>query len=481
MPKRTKKSRRQTAANAQFQPRDGARRRPYGAGPRASGVGYQLSPGYACGDTKRNVWANVGYPEVVDFEMLWSISTRGIGKAGIHRIVNKCWQEDPIITDGENDGEREPTPFEQDLEVLINDHHLFARLKGADWRNRVGRYAGIIPIVKETNPGDSMSEMTRLLGVKSVLKLVPVFESQIDVTEVGTNSDFNDPNFGMPEHYNYRSYVAGDRNPVTNDQKQLHPSRVFVFAEGADDGSIFGVPTNEAGYNALLDMEKVGGAGAEGLYKNAKQRTVIKINDAATAQVISNDKDKKAKFDDNVHAFERDLDGMLTVYGMDVHTLQSTLSDPTHPWTIQLNTYCATIECPATILIGQQTGRLASDEDQKDWSLTAQSRCNNVLTPSLIIPFLKYMVDIGAMRPPNDKIMVEWPNFVEASPAEKLDNGKKMEEINKLAREAGHPAPFSDPNEIRVACGFEEVPEEDLEIFGEDDNLPEEDNALPTE
>lgn len=480
MSRRSRRQQRKLAANSQFQPKNGPNRRTYGSGPRSSNFGYNLAPGYACADTKRNVWANVGYPEVVDFDALWSISTRGIGKAGIHRIVNKCWSEDPKITDGESDGERPLTDFEQDLEVLIKEHHLFARLKGADWRNRIGRYAGIIPIVKETNPGDSTSEMTQLNSIRALLKLVPVFESQIDVTDIGTNSDFNDPNFGMPEYYNYRNYVSGDRNPVTNEQKQLHPSRVFVFAEGADDGSIFGVPTNEAGFNALLDMEKVGAASAEGMYKNAKQRTVINVNDDKAAKVLSTDQKKKETFENNVKSFERDLDGMLTVWGMDVQTLQSTLADPQSTFTIALNIYCATIECPATILIGQQTGRLASDEDQKDWGLTAQSRCNNVLTPSLIVPFLKYLVDIGVMRPPVNDILVEWPNFVEATPAEKLDNGKKMADMNKLARDAGDSEAIFTHEEIRETSGLEKLPEDELELFSEeDDSLPVEDANLP--
>lgn len=478
----TKKSRRQqrkVAANSSASTRTD--RSVYGGGTQSTNYGYWLNPGYHAGDQKRNVWEAVGYPQNVNFDMLWRMSTRGIGKAGIHRLVNKCWEKDPTITDGKNDGKRPLTPFEQDLEVLVKEHHLFARLKGADWRNRVGRYAGIIPIVRED--GKSDTEMSKLGSVKSILKLVPVFESQIDVTDIGTNSNLNDVNFGMPKYYNYRENVSGDRNPVNNNQFELHPSRVFVFAEGADDGSIYGVPVNEAGFNALLDMEKSSGAGAEGLYKNAKQRTVLEINDKQVANVISTDPAKKQAFDDNVQSFERDMDGFLTLYGMTAKTLQSTIADPTNPWTVALNTYCATIEIPATILIGQQTGRLASDEDQKDWGLTAQSRCENVLTPSLVVPFLKYMIDIGALRPPSNDINVEWPNFVEASPAEKLANGKLMGEVNKLARDAGVSEAVFTHEEIREASGYDPEPEGDLETFGEtegttDDNLPAVDENL---
>ena len=474
MANKSRKKQLKAAANACSSSSD----RGYSYGQSSSNFGYYgYTPTYHAADTKRNIWSAFGYPDTIDFDMHWRMATRqGVGKAGIHRIVEKCWEKDPIITDGEFDGKRPLTPFEQDLEVLINEHHLFARLKGCDWRNRVGRYAGIIPIIRGS--GRAEDPITPVQSVKAILKLVPVFESQIDTNDVETNSDLSDVNFGMPSYYNFRTNVPGDRNPQNNNQFQMDPSRVFVFAEGADDGSIYGVPVNEAGFNALLDLEKVSGAGAEGLYKNAQQRIVINVDDKMVAQTVMTNTEKKEQLDDEITAFSRDFDKELMLFGMTADTLQSTLADPTHPFTVALNIYCASINIPATILIGQQTGRLASDEDQKDYGISASSRCNNVLTPSLIIPFLKYMVDIGAMRPPVNDIMVEWPDFLEPSPSDKLTTAKTMMEINKLSREAGESEAVFTRDEIRVLSGYDPEPEGELADFGEDDDLPNEDEII---
>ena len=454
----SKKSKRKLHANANK-----------GGNGRGQNFGYDQTGGYHFADTKRDVWEVAGYPKKVNFDMHWNMQARfGIAKAGIHRIVDKCWQSNPQITDGEYDGNRALTKFEQDLEILIEKHYLFARLKGVDWRNRIGRYAGILPIVTESQKTNPSQPASKSLGIESLLKLVPLPESQLDVNSVRSNSDISSAEYGMPEYYNLRQDVNGDRNPVENSEIQLDPSRVFIFAEGADDGSIFGIPANEAGYNALLDLEKVCVAGSEGHYKNAKQRTVVNVKDGQVAQVISGDTEKKEKWEETAADFASGFDTMLTTYGMDVHQLQSTLSDPTHPFTNSLNVYCSSISIPATILIGQQTGRLASDEDQADWAQTAESRRENTLTPA-IKSFLRYLVERGIMSAPTNDILIKWDDLSEPSTGEKLDNSKKMADVNKQNFDSGRAENVFTEEEIRAGYVFEEKPEEDLETFGEDD------------
>ena len=262
--------------------------------------GYSLTGSYHNADEKRDVWSVAGYPQIVNFDMHWHMQARfGIAKAGIHLLPNKCWQTHPKITDGEaGEDNRQQTPFEKDVDILINKFDLFARLKGLDWRGRIGRYSGIIPIVKENTANPSPeAPSTQIKGIEALIKLVPVPESQLDITSVNTVGDLMSENFGNPEYYLFRNNVAGDRNPDDNTDIKLDPSRVFVFAEGADDGSIFGIPVNEAGYNSLLDLEKICVSGSEGLFKNAKQRTVINVKDSQVANVLANDADKKAQWE----------------------------------------------------------------------------------------------------------------------------------------------------------------------------------------
>lgn len=428
----------------------------YSGGQRSNDFGFRLSGGYHFADQKRDVWGVAGYPDKVNFDMHWNMAARfGIASAGIHRIVDKCWHTPPTISDGEFVEGKAPTEFEQDLKILIDKYNLFSRLKGVDWRQRVGRYAGILPIVRELTKTDPSTPMPKLLGLSALIKLVPVHESEIDVTDIGLNDDLNSEEFGNPIHYNFRQQVNGDRNPVTNSQFIIHPTRVFVTAEGADDSSIFGIPANEAGYNDLLDMEKVRAAAAEGLFKNAKQRVVYNVDDAQVAGVLTTDQEKRDQWNEANDDFHSGFDASQMLYGMKAETLQSTIADPTAPFTIALNSYCAHLNIPATILIGQQTGRLASDEDQSEWANAAQSRCENYLTHS-VRSFLDYMIERGLMRPPTDEIVITWPDFSEPNTSDKMALSKSMAEVNKLQYDSGRGEQVFSSEEIRAAGGHDE-------------------------
>jgi hypothetical protein len=470
MPSKKQKARRKLQANA----RSGANR--------SSNFGYRLSGGYHAADLKRDVWIVAGYPKIVNFDMHWNMQARfGIAKAGIHDLPNKCWQSHPAITEGEFDGKRSLTEFEKDVEILINKFDLFARLKGLDWRNRIGRYAGIIPIVRESVAEgaklDATKPSTQIGGIEALIKLVPVPESQISVDNVNTNSDLSSEDYGMPTHYNFRQNVSGDRNPIENSEIQLDPTRLFVFAEGADDGSIFGIPANEAGFNALMDLEKICAAGSEGLFKNAKQRTVVNVNNDQVANLITNDKDAAEAWEQASDDFASGFNTMLTTFGMDLHSLQSTLADPTQPFTNSLNVYAASINEPASEIVGVQMNKQASVGNATAFADTAESRNENTLSP-MIIAFLNYLIKRGIIKPAKDKIVVTWDSLSEPTTSEKLDNSKKMAEVNKLGRESGMQDLAFAEEEIREGIVFEEKPKvEGLEMFGEDDDLKDDDKS----
>jgi len=441
---------------------------------RSSMFGYHLTGTYHNSNTNIDYWSSAGYPKLLNFGDHWNMQSRfGIAHAGIHKIVDKCWQSNPIITDGEKDGDRALTPFEQDVAVLIEKHFLFARLKGVDWRQRVGRYAVILPVVKEQESNDPDKPITKVNSVEALIKLVPKFESQVDVTDVGTNSDINSADYGMPSHYNLREEVFGDRNPIDNKQIRLDPSRVFPVAEGADDGSIFGIPANEAGFNALMDLEIICASGQTGLRKNSKQRFITNVNDNQVAQALKDEK-FKATYDENVDNFNRGDSPNLTIYGMDIHTLQSTLADPTQPFTNSLNVYASSINTPASELIGVQMNKQASTGNETAFNETATSRRENFITPAIIIGFLKYLIKIGVVREPDDEIKVTWDDLQEDSSSDKLDLADKMENINERRFNSGRKAPlFSDELMLKTSGHEGEIEVlGSLEEFGEDDLNP---------
>ena len=414
--------------------------------------GYNQTGSYHHADQKRDVWEVAGYPAIVDFDKHWNMQARfGIAKAGIHRIVDKCWQSSPVITDGEYDGKRPLTSFEKDLEVLVNKHDFLQRMKGGDWRDRIGRYSGILPIVRETNTTSPDQEPSKSLGIESLLKLVPLLESQLSVENVTTNSDISSENYGMPGYYNLRQDATGDRNPLDNSDIKLHTDRVFIFAEGADDGSIFGKPALESGFNALLDLEKICAASAEGHFKNAKQRTILNVKDSQVANTLMNDSIKAEEWKKTASDFASGFDNMLTLYGMDAHQLQSTLSDPTAPFTNALNIFAASLtpSIPASELIGVQMNKQASVGNATALNEAAESRRVNNLNPN-IKGLLMYFVGRGIMSAPINEILIDWPSLSEPTFGDKVANMKTLAETVDTLVKAGGGTTFGINVESRI-------------------------------
>lgn len=467
--KKKHNSRRKITANSHGNTRS------FGRGGNFSGFGF---PSSISQNTTYNVSEQAGYPAVVGFDQLWLMSTKSpLGKAGIHRIVNKCWQTNPTITDGVNDGKRDLTDFEKGVEILETDHKLFTRLKGADWRQRVGRYSVILAIIKEQDGDASDKPIKKVNGIEALIKLVPKFESEVDVTDVSTISDISDPDYGNPIHFNLRENVLGDRNPITQTQIVLHPSRVITYAEGADDGSIFGIPALEAGFNDLINLESIGASAQITLKKNAQQRIIASIKDNQVATAISDPDSPQFKaFSQNMDDFDKGVKNSLVLYGMDVHTLNTTLADPTNPFTIALTSFAASIETPVSELVGLQMNEQASASNSKSFNKTAKSRRENFINPEIIMNTLNYLIDVGVLSKPTDEIIITWDDLDEDTQGEKLDNANKMEDINKKRFEAGRAEPLFSDEEVRTAAGHEPEQQGDVDPFtekdGDNDGLP---------
>jgi len=445
--------------------------RSFGRGGNFSGFGFPVSTSQ---NTTYNVAAQAGYPDVVDFGQLWLMATKNpIGKAGIHRIVNKCWQTHPTITDGENDGKRDLTEFERDFEILDTKHKFFTRLKGCDWRQRVGRYSAMLAIIMEQEPGATNEPITKVKGIDALIKLVPKFESEVDTTDVSTISDINSPEYGEPTHFNLREGVFGDRNPITNNQVQLHPSRVITYAEGADDGSIFGIPALEAGFNNLINLESIGASAAITMKKNAQQRVITSIKDNQVATTIADPKSDAFKaFSQNMDDFDKGVKNSLVLYGMEVHTLNTTLADPSNPFTIETTAFAASVETPASELFGLQMNEQASSSNRATFNETAKSRRENFINPEMILHTLNYLIDVGVLSAPTNEIVITWDDLNVDTPAEKINIVKSMEETNKLRFDSGRGEPlFSDELMFQVSP-FDKDQMSDAKPFTEKDDLP---------
>ncbi|MDT7834973.1 anti-CBASS protein Acb1 family protein [Aquabacterium sp. OR-4] len=434
-------------------------------------------------DAKRpTAWAQYGYSDTLGFDHFYRAYSRGGAAFGaVHRLLDKCWEEVPRIKRPDTDDE---TPWEKKLGDLLKSLKAWQKLRDLDRRNMVGRYAGLIYRVAD---GKRLSEPMERAA--KLVDIVPLFEDQLKVTKWHAD-ETNAETFGKPAMWQYRRRALssqGDQQGKPDEWADVHPSRVQILAEGAAGGDFLdGVPLLRAGFNALVDLEKVRGGSGESFLKNASRNLNINFSPDVSPHVVTSNPDGtpsgktvRQVLGEQVDNLNRSIDSVLVTQGADAKALQTTQADPEPAWRVAANDFAASVQIPATILFGQQTGRLASDQDQQDWLARCSSRQVNELTP-MLEEFIRRGQAAGWIEAGDFEI--EWSDLGAPSDKDKVDLADKMANTNKTAMAYGSRPIYTDEEVRRVGGYHEPIAEDDLPIppeGGADDDPGVEDDEPP--
>lgn len=411
-------------------------------------------------DAKRPAaWTVYGYPEQVTFPMLLTAYMRGGPAQGaVHRLLDTCWQDNPRIMAPGSDTE---TQWERDVATVLDDVDAWEKLQDFDRRNLVGRFAALIYRVADNLPLDQP-----LVKASALVDLVPLYEDQIKVT-----SWYSDPadwqNFGKPRMFQFRgmspaALAAGDTQAQPEQWLDVHPSRVQILAEGSVGGMFDGVPLLLPGFNALVDLEKVTGGSAESYLKNSARTLNVNYMPDASPQAsvgASTAAEVAEAHDTMIKRVNRNQDAGLVTQGATVTALQTTTHDPEGAWMAAANTFAAGVRIPFTLIFGQQTGRLASDEDQKDMQARGKSRRARLLT-RMLREFVKRMQACGVL--PDGKFKIEWPPLDAPGDKDRAELLKSMTAAMQAAAASGLTEPLFVGKELRKVQGYEPLEAVDL-------------------
>ena len=396
-----------------------------------------------------NAWSSYGYKTTLAFDdFLQAYERGGPAHGAVHRILDKCWQERPRIKKPETDDE---TPWETKLGKLLAGINAWQKLRDFDRRNMVGRYAALIYRVAD---GKTLREpMQRAV---KLVDIVPVYENQIQVT--GWNSDPNSTDFGQPTMFQYRRRqpTAKDTQGQPDEWVDVHPSRVQLLAEGSVTDFLDGVPLLKAGFNHLVDLEKISGGSAESYLKNSARTIVFQYDPTASVQAIQqadgSTKTVREIHEEQTRALNRNQDSSIVLQGGQASTLQTQISDPGPAFEVAANLFAASVQIPMTVLFGAQTGRLASDEDKADMIARCKSRQINELTP-MLEQFIRRMQAAGIVE--QGDFVIEWPPLDAPGDKERAEVLGKLTAAAQQAFQAGLTEPLFDANELRGVMGFE--------------------------
>lgn len=405
----------------------------------------RMFPGYFTASTKHDHYVDFGWPETVGFQQFYRMYCRNsLASAAIDRTVAKTWETAPEVWQSDKPAE---TLVEGDIRQRFTDLRMWQKLAEADRRGLVGKYAGVILRLRDDRqfhePVDRVPG-----GLDGLAEIIPAWEGQLTVSS--WDMDLQSEDYGKPTMFQFNESAVGD-----NDQPRsfnVHPDRVVIWSE---DGSVNGRSALEPGFNDLIDMEKIKGAGGEGFWKTSRGAPVIEAPQGVTpAQVAEgmgvNLTDLSQAINDQVDDFQKGFDKGLLLGGMTAKPMTITLPQPEEFLAGPLHSFAASMLMPVKILIGNQNGERASTEDAREWAQTCNSRRVNYCVP-LIRDMLDRLERWGMI--PEQDWTIHWSDLTEASASEKVERAGKLADINTKTQPGDDPAFSSD--EIRQAAGYE--------------------------
>ena len=416
--------------------------------------------GFGSLDTKRPTsWSQYGYAVNPTFaDMLQAYERHPAAHGAVHRLLDKCWQELPRIKSPASD---EVTPWETRTAAVLRSVSAWAKLRDLDRRNMVGRYAAVIYRVAD---GKSLREPLERASL--LVDLVPLYEDQLQVTQ--WDSDATSATYGQPLMCQYKSrrVTTGDDNqgqPI--EWADVHPSRVQILAEGSVGDMFDGVPMLRAGFNSLVDLEKISGGSGESFLKNSARTLVFQYDRDTAVETLGENGEKvsvRQAHEQQASRLNRNQDSSIVMQGGTAQTLQTSTHDPKPSFEVAANLFAASVRIPFTVLFGQQTGRLASDEDKADFAARAKSRQVNDLTP-MLEQFIRRMQAAGIIEP--GEFEIEWPDVAAPSEREKVELLKAYTAAMREAFGAGVQGLF-EADELRRVVGFEPLQNDGMPTEG---------------
>lgn len=424
------------------------------------------------GDTNRNDSAAYGYPDSLDFNILYNAYRRGgFFNAIVDIIPERCFSDDPFIVDGDGDTPLD-TEFERAVKALASKFDLWRVFETAFKYSDVGQYATIVPVISEPKQNTLQSELTQ---GKRIIAINPWWQVECEANQE-YDSDYNSENYNKPLSYRLQPSSLSGRQTTNATQHTLHYSRVKVVTN-AVGATIYGESVLEPAFNALFDANKVRGASSEGYRKNAMQKYVLSATNPEAAKAFNA---KKEVIDQAVDDFNDNFNSALRLGGVSVTALQTQLQDPKAAWEICVVEACASRGVSLTELIGFMTGERASTQNSS--SFTKRLKKHQKKYGNDIHSFFSWLLELDLLpQPDNGGFNVCWHDIGEPSKTEKLDNAGKMTEQNERAFKAGEEKPWT-PEEIRQAGGAEpdkpnseyddDGPKDDLKLDDDEKNTP---------
>lgn len=407
---------------------------------------------------KYNLDSAFGRPRDIDSLMIREFCYRsGSAMGAINAVLANCWKTNPSIRISVGDMH----PREDRVNRHFERINLWRSFIIADGYSMLGSFSALVLRFADGRP---LSEpVGRLPNTPAALvEAVPVCD--LDLIPQWT-TDEKGHAAAEPESYVY-TFRNDQGTPV--DSIELHPERIVILSP---TGKLDCRPVMEPAFDALVDLEKVRGGGAESIIKDSRMLVHFNIDGkselAKGVGGISRQSPGQAQGSaaENVaenmgaqmDAVNSSFENFWLSKGIDSSVFATKVRGVGDAgWQVRLD-IAAAVGAPIRILYGSQSGERSTSEDRKIWADAGDARRRRQLIPA-INKVLERMRMNGALI---GDWQVRWNPLNEDTHEERMSESEIMRRHNADARAAGAPAPFL-TNEVRARHGLAPFTEEQI-------------------
>lgn len=366
----------------------------------------------------RNVYNAFGYPNSVSLEqILFRYERGGIARRIVDAFPDATWGAPPEVF---SDNPEFMTKWAE----LNNNFDFWTVLHRLDILSRLGQYATLLI-------GTDKGAMERpLKGARKMIYLQPYGQLSVRIKKFDT--DPTSPRFQKPEIYeintaNNRNNDIGYQTPAGKPWTSsfpVHFSRMVHVAQRILEDEVYGSSVLVSVWNYLIDLEKVGGAAAENFWTSANRGMQLDVD----KEMELSPEDAK-DLSDEVDEYVNNLRRIIRTRGIKINPLGGEIADPKGTVDVIIDLISGTTGIPRRILLGTESGHLASTQDKGNWAERIEEYRLLTATPYILDPFIWALVDAGLLPNPG-KYFYMWPDAYRVGPN---DRGMQAAQTSRTA------------------------------------------------
>lgn len=358
----------------------------------------RLSQLRASFDGRRNINEECNYPTLITSDMYNDLYEReGIAQRVVNIMPDECFDVDFQVL--END-EENLTAFEEAWVEFDKETNIASELHQLDALCGIG-FFGVILL--GFDDGGELEE-----PVKNASKLLYTNVCYDPMVTVASwDVDKRSVRFNKPETYNITFMnvedVTGSTTPPEMMNVKVHWTRIIHAIDGRRSNVSFGTPRMKSVFNRILDLRKLLAGAAEMFWKGAYPGFSFEVSPGVGDSILD-----EASLRTEFYNYANGLQRYIGLSGVTTKSMSPQVSPPGEHIRSQFEALCASIAVPLRIFLGSEEGRLAADQDSKNFLKRVVRRREKHCSPYIIMPFVRRMIELGVLPTPKKQPYVKW-------------------------------------------------------------------------